>query len=73
MPPLKEVQSLYFLCLDRVFETLFDEIVCDGFDEDRLEKIRHYFITNLHGGIREHILKLAVLRDRYILCYSCIL
>lgn len=64
MPPLKEVQSLYFLCLDRVFESLFDEIAF-GIVPNRLEKIRHHVITNLHGGIREHILKLAVLRDRY--------
>ncbi|KAK7602100.1 hypothetical protein V9T40_009541 [Parthenolecanium corni] len=63
MPPLREVQSLYFLCLDRVFESLFDEIVL-GIVPSRLEKIRHHLIANLHGGIREHILKLAVLRDR---------
>lgn len=63
MPRMKQVHSLYFQCLNCIFESLY-EVVSNGVDSKTLERIRKHFVTNLHGGIREHILKLAVLKDK---------
>lgn len=63
MPRLKEVHSLYFQCLNCIFENLYD-VVVSGVDSKTLERMRKHYVTNLHGGIREHILKLAVLKDK---------
>ncbi|XP_065210003.1 uncharacterized protein LOC135838347 [Planococcus citri] len=63
MPHVKQVHSLYFQCLNCIFESLY-EVVSNGVDSKTLERMRKHFVTNLHGGIREHILKLAVLKDK---------
>lgn len=63
MPPTKQVQSLYFQCLNCVFEHLFEEIT-SGISPRNFERMRKHYVSNLHGGIREHILKLAVLKDK---------
>lgn len=65
MPPRKEVQSLYFQCLDCVFENIY-ETLKNGISPRCFERMRQYYTTHLHGGIREHILKLAVLKDRFV-------
>ena len=64
MPPRKEVQSLYFQCLDCVFENIY-ETLKNVISPADFELMRRYYTTNLHGGIREHILKLALLKDRF--------
>lgn len=63
MPRLKEVNSLYVQCLNHVFEHLF-EILTNDITPEEFELLRYYFISHLNGSIREHILKMAVLKDK---------
>lgn len=63
MPLLKEVQSLYFQCLNYVFENLFEELI-SGVSPQNFDRMRKYYVSHLHGKIRDHILKLAVLKKR---------
>ncbi|GLG93443.1 Uncharacterized protein GBIM_00853 [Gryllus bimaculatus] len=57
MPPFIQVQTLYDLCLKRVFH-----ILCQSVERsDCVEMLRAVIQSSLHAGIREHLVQLATL------------
>lgn len=70
MPALKEVPKLYGQCLDIVFEDIFDFLNFDRTPAE-LEEVTAFYRDAIPAAIRQNIINVAVLKDRYEEVFCC--
>ncbi|XP_067014600.1 uncharacterized protein [Anabrus simplex] len=62
MPPFMQVQSLYASCLEMVFDSIYEAVQISS--SDSIELWRKIVQSDLHSGIREHLLQIATMYCR---------